>query len=288
MKYTETALTFQCSASAESLVGIIAVPEAAFRTGVLVVVGGPQYRVGSHRQFVLLSRALAEAGYPVMRFDYRGMGDSGGEMRGFEYVTEDISAAIRRFREACPQLDQVVLWGLCDAASASLLYWDATHDPLVKGLVLLNPWIRTEAGLAKTHLKHYYGQRLFQADFWRKLLTGKLSIGRAIAGLIGSVKNARQQCNEPSPDQTSSFQIRMARGLNAFSGKVLILLSGDDYTAKEFLEISKADPTWVRCLKFANIVQTEISEADHTFSSAEWRAQVENLTKQWLDVRVKP
>jgi uncharacterized protein len=132
MKYTETVLTFQCGAV--SLVGIIAAPEAASRTGVLVVVGGPQYRVGSHRQFVLLSRALAEAGYAVMCFDYSGMGDSGGEICGFEHVTEDIAAAIRTFREACPQFDQLVLWGLCDAASASLLYWDATHDPRSRGL----------------------------------------------------------------------------------------------------------------------------------------------------------
>jgi len=285
MKYTETVLTFQCGAV--SLVGTIAAPEAASHTGVLVVVGGPQYRVGSHRQFVLLSRALAVAGYAVMRFDYRGMGDSGGEICGFEHVTEDIAAAIRGFREACPQLDQVVLWGLCDAASASLLYWDTTHDPLIKGLVLLNPWVRTEAGLAKTHLKHYYGQRLFQADFWRKVLTGKLGIGRAIGGLIGSVRNARQQQNEAALSNTSSFQNRMLRGLKAFPGQVLLLLSGNDYTAKEFLEISRTDPTWASCLKQANIVQTEIAEADHTFSSAEWRMQVENVTMQWLDARVR-
>lgn len=281
----ETVLTFQCGTA--SLVGIIAAPEAPSRAGVLVVVGGPQYRVGSHRQFILLSRALAEAGYAVMRFDYRGMGDSNGEMRGFEHVTEDIAAAIRAFREACTQLDQVILWGLCDAASASLLYWDATHDPLVKGLVLLNPWVRTEAGLAKTHLKHYYGQRLFQADFWRKVLTGKLGIGRAIGGLIGSLRKARQQHNEPGLGETSGFQNRMLRGLKTFPGQALFLLSGNDYTAREFLEISRADPAWASCLKQANIVQTEIAEADHTFSSAEWRTQVENVTRQWLDARAR-
>ena len=60
----------------ESLVGMACVPEQARSIGIIVVVGGPQYRVGSHRQFLLLSRALASAGYPVMRFDYRGMGDS--------------------------------------------------------------------------------------------------------------------------------------------------------------------------------------------------------------------
>jgi alpha/beta superfamily hydrolase len=48
---------------------------------VLVIVGGPQYRAGSHRQFTLLARSLAEQGFAVLRFDYRGMGDSTGAMR---------------------------------------------------------------------------------------------------------------------------------------------------------------------------------------------------------------
>jgi len=52
---------------------------AAADTGVLIVVGGPQYRVGSHRQFVMLARFLADHGVPCMRFDYRGMGDVSGE-----------------------------------------------------------------------------------------------------------------------------------------------------------------------------------------------------------------
>jgi uncharacterized protein len=105
--------------------------------------------------------------------------------------------------------------------------------------------------------------------------------------LIGSVKNARQQHNEPSLGETSGFQNRMLRGFKAFPGQVLVLLSGNDYTAKEFLEISRTDPTWASCLKGANIVQTVTAEADHTFSSAEWQTQVENVTRQWLDARVR-
>ena len=38
----------------------------------VIVVGGPQYRAGSHRQFTLLARHIAAAGYPVLRFDARG------------------------------------------------------------------------------------------------------------------------------------------------------------------------------------------------------------------------
>lgn len=284
MKYTEQVVAF--SVMGDTSLGIVAIPEKLHTTAVLIVVGGPQYRIGSHRQFLLLSRTLAKAGYPTMRFDFRGMGDSTGELRNFEAVNQDIRAAIDALMTNCPQVERIVLWSLCDAASASLIYWDATRDDRVVGMVLLNPWVRSEASLAKTHIKHYYGQRLLQVDFWHRLLTGRFEVGRALAGLIGSVKKARQPHNGLLEDETISFQKKMVRGLRSFQGQVLIVLSGNDLTAKEFIETVQSDPDWASCLKQANIQQADVPEADHTFSSINWRTQLENLTKQWVDARV--
>ena len=55
MNVSETALTFPCQQ--QSLVGILHNPEQVSTVGVVIVVGGPQYRVGSHRQFTQLARA---------------------------------------------------------------------------------------------------------------------------------------------------------------------------------------------------------------------------------------
>ena len=80
----ESALWIDCEGAA--MLGVLTQPPrptVTVRIGVLIVVGGPQYRVGSHRQFTLLARRLAAQGYPTLRFDYRGMGDSGGERRRF-------------------------------------------------------------------------------------------------------------------------------------------------------------------------------------------------------------
>ncbi len=187
---SEQALTFECGG--ERLVGIVAVPEQPAPVGVLIVVGGPQYRAGSHRQFVHLARRLAREGIAAMRFDYRGMGDAGGEARSFEDVSEDIAAAIAAFRRACPAVEQFVLWGLCDAASAALMYIDASRDASVAGVVLVNPWVRSEATLAKTRIKHYYARRLLERDFWAKLLRGRVRVGDAVAGVAASARNARR------------------------------------------------------------------------------------------------
>lgn len=72
MNVQEHALAFACNDS--WLYGILSIPENTSSRGVLVVVGGPQYRAGSHRQFTLLARDLAAYGVPVLRFDCRGMG----------------------------------------------------------------------------------------------------------------------------------------------------------------------------------------------------------------------
>ena len=66
-------------------------------TGVLIIVGGPQYRVGSHRQFVKLSRFLAMQHIPSMRLDSSGMGDSSGEKVEFYQQHTDIKLAIDAF-----------------------------------------------------------------------------------------------------------------------------------------------------------------------------------------------
>jgi hypothetical protein len=98
--YLESALVFECGG--ERLLGVISRPARPARAGIVIVVGGPQYRIGSHRQFLLLARDLARAGFAVMRFDYRGMGDSEGQTCSFEAVDDDIAAAIDAFVPGWP------------------------------------------------------------------------------------------------------------------------------------------------------------------------------------------
>ncbi len=278
MNYTEEATSFACAG--EMLLGILARPETPAQTGVLVIVGGPQYRVGSHRQFVLLSRTLAAAGYPVLRFDYRGMGDSEGKPRDFLALTADITAAIDALYERVPSLKKVALWGLCDGASSALIYYHETSDPRVHQLCLLNPWVRSEVSLARTKVKHYYAQRLMQKHFWLKLLAGKVMLG-AISSLAKDLGMWASGSAWPAP-KDHSFQKKMAAAWAIFPGKILLILSCDDYVAKEFLEYASRNPDWKSALKNPNLVRHTLQGADHTFSTAKSRAMVDDLTLSWL------
>lgn len=318
MNYSEVAITFNCAQ--EALVGVLAAPRTApdapagmvgppqaaqrplagpvaqrldrgHSIGVVVVVGGPQYRAGSHRQFILLSRALATGGYPVLRFDYRGMGDSSGALRDFNDVSSDIGAAIDALQHHLPSISNVVLWGLCDGASAALLYCHATHDARISGLCLLNPWVRSEASLARTQVKHYYRQRVMQKDFWAKLIRGRVAwnaltglarnIAVAATGQAGSDATAFK--SNPSGPSKLPFQQRMAAAWGSFDGSILLLLSGDDYTAKEFLEFAQTDAAWKTAFSQPRLDRHDLPGADHTFSNATARRVAEDLSLQWIE-----
>ncbi len=279
--YRESALALRCVGL--TLPAVLAQPEASIAThplGVVIVVGGPQYRVGSHRQFVQLARRLAGAGYAVLRFDVRGMGDSPGEPRSFEDLHDDIAAGIEGLVQAVPAVRKVVLWGLCDGATASLLYLHGHHtDTRVTGLCLLNPWARSQQGLARTQIRHYYGARLLQPAFWRKLLRGGVGL-HALRGLVGTL----QQASISTPPQAiKPFQQRMAEAWRAFPGNILLLLSEHDLTAKEFLEHARIDPAWSGLLGQAKVRREVLAQADHTLSAPHPRAQMELQTLQWLD-----
>ena len=275
----DRALIFNCAG--ERLVAVVSDTVGSPPLGVLVLVGGPQYRVGSHRQFLLLARRLAQAGIPTMRFDYRGMGDSTGAALSFERTVPDIDAAILAFKTACPTVERVVLWGLCDAASAALLYWRVTRAAHVAGMVLLNPWIRSDQSIATTHVKHYYVQRFFERTFWVKLASGGVKVPAALRELTGKILTMfrRRPANEHAE---TTFQDRMAAALSEFSHPVLLILSGQDYTAKEFLEYTTSDRQWKGLIARETVARVDLAKADHTFSTAAWRQEVEALTLDWL------
>jgi exosortase A-associated hydrolase 1 len=280
MNYQELALKFACGDDA--LYGIASVPERPAKRGVLVIVGGPQYRVGSHRQFTLLARSLAEQGFAVLRFDYRGMGDSGGAMRDFEQVDDDLRAAIDQFFAAVPSLEEVVIWGLCDGASAALFY--AEHDPRVSGLVLLNPWARSEQGLAKATLKHYYLSRVLDPQMWKKIVLLRFDYAAALKSFFDQLATIF-----PSPAAVAgaapaqqSFHDRMQSGLARFQGKVLLIISGADLTAKEFLDMANGAREWRDLLDAQRVSRQTLAAADHTFSRRTWRDQVAGWTGAWL------
>ena len=152
--------------------GLLHRPVTPGPIGVVIVPAGYQYRIGPYRQHVLLARAFGTAGIPSFRFDPPAIGDSDGPFLDFE-MDQEIVAAMEAFFAHCPGLEGVVLWGICGSASVVAMHLPRS-DPRVKGLILVNPWVRSEETLARAYLKHYYMRKFTDAEFLRKLFSGKL------------------------------------------------------------------------------------------------------------------
>jgi exosortase A-associated hydrolase 1 len=271
---TDFALAFDCAG--DRLYGVASVPATPAARGVVIVVGGPQYRAGSHRQFTLLARALAAEGIAVLRFDVRGMGDSEGTARPFEDIGADLSAAPAADLAHAPAGRDVVLWGLCDGASAAALY--AHRDPRITGLALLNPWVRTEAGAATATIKHYYRARLFDKAFWHKLASGKFDAGAAMRSAFGLARTALAA----APATSAALPEQVYQGLAAFRGPLLVMLSGADLTAQEFADASAATDGWRTLMAQPRVTRHVLDGADHTCSRRDWHDQVAAWTASWL------
>jgi len=283
----EQPIVFQ--SAEESLYGFLHFPsQIEADTGVVILVGGPQYRVGSHRQFIELARGLAVAGIPAFRFDFTGMGDSTGSFPGFEHLNDDIRNAINAFVQKRPELTKIILWGLCDGASAACVY--AGLDKRVIGLCLANPWVRTEQGEAETFLKHYYLSRLLSREFWGKLFSGKLKVSQSVVDLLANVKRStsldqgnEQTNNDLNSDlQQFSLPARVFRAIDQFSGKVMFLISGNDLTAAEFMDSINKDRKRQKLMDSNKVNMARFPNADHTFSRREWMHEVISQTVSWI------
>lgn len=273
----ESAVVFGEAGS--ELVGVISHPADAAQTkpiGVVIVVGGPQTRAGSHRQFVLLARALAAVGYSCIRFDYAGMGDSPGPMPDFERAGPDIGRAIDKLLSAVPECRRIALWGLCDGASAALLH--APGDARIAAVIAANPWARSEATRSAALVSAHYGSRLRSRDFWAKLLSGRIRVLASVSEALAHLWRARRSNGQGAGPIDATLPARLARALLAPRSAVRLQLSGKDLTAAEFEIAMQAAQVFER----SPATVLRLAQADHTFSEPQAWQTVIHDTKQVL------
>ncbi|WP_428028107.1 hydrolase 1, exosortase A system-associated [Altererythrobacter sp.] len=216
---TRTHLRFPCGD--DNLAGTL--DEASGSSGLLIVSGGNEIRSGAFSGQSQLAAAIAQAGYPVFRYDRRGIGDSEGENRGFRESAEDILAAAAAFRANAPQMQRLVAFGNCDAASALML----SEGNMIDFLLLSNPWTIEEddGAMAPDAVRSRYAEKLKNPKELLRLVTGQVNLGKLMRGI--------KQALGPKAEPTTLAQ-DMAEGLAQASKPFRILLAENDRTAQIF------------------------------------------------------
>ena len=235
-------------------------------TGLLIVNGGNEIRSGAYAGQAAMAKHFAAFGYPVFRYDRRGVGDSEGSNNGFEASADDIAAAVTAFRTEAPHISRVVAFGNCDAATSLAFYHDG-----IDSLVLANPWvIETTASESDAPtppsaaaVRARYLARLKNPRSLLDLLTGKIDLKK----LAGGLAKAAQK------EMPTGLAARLASSLASSSLPTQLLVAERDTTALAFIGAYKT-PLFKTARSRANVTLSKCDSASHSFADA--------TAKTWL------
>jgi pimeloyl-ACP methyl ester carboxylesterase len=257
-----------------SLVGVIAPAlgtDLSDNPTIVILNTAIVHRVGHHRMFVTMSRALAQAGFSVLRFDFSGIGDS--EPRSdclppLESALADLTDVLD-WLEKDRRSSRVILVGLCSGADHAVLH--ARNDPRVVGLVLIDPWIPPTARF----YFEYITKRLTRLRSWTNLISRPPRIHRL------SVRKRPGAGSRPLSLSDLSVQYLEQSYHKAIGHRIQILaIFSDDAVWQSYPEqMIDAFPK----VSFGSQLKREfLRESDHTFTREKDRAMLIELVVSWV------
>jgi pimeloyl-ACP methyl ester carboxylesterase len=264
-----------------NLAGVLTFPENGNEkpgAGVIIFNAGFIHHVGPYRLHVDLARDLAAAGFPVLRFDFSGIGDSplgNSKELDLERTKTENNAAIEiMVRHA--GCEKIILLGLCSGADNA--HAIAIDDARVSGVVFMD-------GFAYPTLLFYckdYGPGMLKPWKWFKyglrLMHKILTIRRKdmVGGAFFQPDLKIYERDFPPRQQVvRELQAIVDRGARLFfiySGGIAIYYNYD----KQFLHM-------FRSLDFkGRVVHRYFKDADHTFTNYFLRAELREEIVKWV------
>ncbi len=267
---------------------------------------GVKTRVAPHRLYNKMTESVLKLGFPVLRFDFYGLGDSEGELPETQLV--DLYASVQDGRylddtlcamdwlEQRLGVRQFILAGLCGGALTGL--FAAGRDRRVCGVLGLGLPValdgrETDPSRFMTQgqledLGSTYLSKLFNPHAWWRLLTFKSDyrlLFRAVQRrLLGKQKTAPKPVTASEP-QVSNLNPLVPPAFFDFlsAGRHLLLVfSGADRLAWEFEE-KFAQPYAGRLAGLGNHYEMHtIAHANHILSDPQWRNEMQELSDDWL------
>jgi len=297
---SETPVVFECCGF--RLFGTLHVPaHGPADTGIVLVNAGPTDRAGPHRLYLEWARRTAEAGYPTLRFDPRGTGESEGEwaealrdgpvVQLYQQILggawqEDARSAIA-FLRARTGVQKVLVVGLCGGAMTALAA--GATEPAVRGLFLMGTPVTHStatgrvADLPRTTITQEwrrYLRKLFDFGAWRRFFTFRTDYRTLLAVALSRLRHLRQGAqNAHAPDRRNPLFVERLEQALAAGKRVEFLFAERDFLWQEFQEQVLHRP---RAAGRAAIPVTVIREANHTLTEPEWHEQAFQRFMAWV------
>ncbi len=277
--------------------GVLSRPVAGDRPGLALILlpCGLKNRIGPNRFYVELARALARAGYWVLRIDPLGLGESDGALeagtirqlwrtiQNGRFVDDAVLAAeTLRARYA---LRHVVVGGICGGALTGQLA-AARRPELFDGVVSMNTAAKLDldedapvpvgAGEARHNLISYV-RKATSLQAWARVFKGESDLS-GIRGTLGGLVRPGAASSNENPAFLPSFRALEQRGVPH-----LLLFSGNDGRWPEFQDV--ASPHLRQARRGAGFEIHVVPDANHEFHLLEWKQEVTDRLLEWLPRR---
>jgi pimeloyl-ACP methyl ester carboxylesterase len=254
---------------------------------------------------------LSALGFPVLRFDFYGLGDSEGtlddkvlpDLYGAiqlgRYVA-DTRRAIEWMRTTC-HVDRVILGGLCGGAITGVLA--AAGDRHVAGLFGLGlPVMLDGSNIDRVdnmtsgqlgRIRQRYLSKLLSPSSWVRALTLKTDFRLLLKSMLLPLRKQRAtvpkpagSSADPAPRGNANPYFREAfGGVLSQDCPVLLLFSESDRLYAEFRE-KFLEPHGSMLKPHAHLVDIRVvSDANHVFTFSEWQRDMTHLLEVWFNDR---
>lgn len=248
--------------------------QASLLPVVVMLHGWAGSRIGPHRMFVPMARRLASRGCPVLRFDFRGRGDSEGAVSAasIRSMVSDTRAAIDCAMARAPGRP-IVLLGICSGGKVAIA--TAAGDPRVSGLALwsaepMGPMRQKDGTRRKSaSALRLYTAKLLRPETWRKLLTFRVNVGMVRKAVTSA---------ETAGSTELADEAQWLRRWRSFRGPVLFIYGTNDP------DTPVARAGYLGVCGEAGLMHEwhDIHGANHSFYSLAWEREVLDLTEDWV------
>ena len=248
--------------------------------GVVFLHGWSGNRRGPHDILVAAARRYCDAGFPCFRFDFRGRGDSEGDMDEADLATmiSDTEVAVRRLCEGS-NLSAVVLVGICSGGEVAI--GAAPLCSTVKAMIL---WSVPTVGVDRARARRakrlanlgQYATKLFRISTWQKAFTGGLNLPMIKQALSG--RGGAGETPEDGDKARPEMDIPWLRRFLSFRGPIQFVYGTGDPTATE--AVSHYTKLSARGKVAADFHLIE--GANHSFYSLPWKAELIDVSLGWL------
>jgi pimeloyl-ACP methyl ester carboxylesterase len=246
--------------------------------GVIMLNSGILHRVGACRLHVQLGRALADAGFQTLRFDFSGIGDSEArrDTLSFEESAPLEVVEAMDYLARTAGVERFVLVGLCSGADVA--FHAAGRDERVVGLCQIDAWPYKTV----RHRIHHYAPKLARPQSWANFI--RRNVARVAPAPTPAAGSGAEMADLELPTYVRECPPRdfVAERLRDLVGRGVALYHVYSGGQEEYNYARQFEDAFSDVSFGDRLCVSYMPEADHIFTGLQHQQQVIASIRNWM------